>query len=138
MKHKHHIIPRHAGGTDHPDNLVELTIEEHSEAHRKLWEEHGRWQDRVAWLTLSGQIGIEEARVLAIKCSLSSPETKIKLKNRKHIHDGTKKIGNKARTGLTVTIEHRNKISQANKGMKRTDQTRNNMRLAWIKRKAKV
>ena len=54
MKHKHHIIPRHMGGTDDPSNLVELTPEEHAEAHRKLYEEHGRWQDRVAWIGLAG------------------------------------------------------------------------------------
>ena len=53
MKHKHHIIPRHAGGTDDPSNLVELTPEEHAEAHRKLWEEHGRWQDYCAWIGLA-------------------------------------------------------------------------------------
>lgn len=60
MKHKHHIIPKHAGGSDDSNNLIELTIEEHAEAHRKLYEEHGRWQDRVAWLSLSGKIGHEE------------------------------------------------------------------------------
>jgi hypothetical protein len=53
-KHKHHIIPRHAGGTDHKDNIIELTVEEHAEAHRQLYEKYGRWQDRVAWLSLSG------------------------------------------------------------------------------------
>ena len=59
-KHKHHIIPRHMGGTDNPENIVELTIEEHAEAHRKLYEEHGRWQDELAWKGLSGQIGKDE------------------------------------------------------------------------------
>ena len=53
MKHKHHIIPRHMGGTDDPSNLVELTPEEHAEAHRKLYEEHGYWQDYVAWQGLA-------------------------------------------------------------------------------------
>jgi hypothetical protein len=48
MKHKHHIIPRHAGGTDDPSNLVELSIEEHAEAHRVLYEKYDRWQDN--WL----------------------------------------------------------------------------------------
>ena len=62
MKHLHHIIPKHAGGTDDPANLVELTIEEHAEAHKKLWEQYGRWQDKIAWQTLSGQIEIQEAR----------------------------------------------------------------------------
>ena len=53
MKHKHHIIPRHMGGTDDPSNLIELTPEEHAEAHRKLYEDHGHWQDYVAWQGLA-------------------------------------------------------------------------------------
>jgi len=53
MKHKHHIIPKHMGGTDDPNNLIELTPEEHAEAHRKLHEEHGHWQDYVAWQGLA-------------------------------------------------------------------------------------
>ena len=60
--HKHHIIPRHAGGTDDSANIVELTIEEHAEAHKKLYEEHGRWQDFLAWKGLSGQIGNDEIK----------------------------------------------------------------------------
>lgn len=60
MKHTHHIIPRHNGGTDDPSNLVELTIEEHAEAHRILYETHGRWQDYVAWRGLLGLITEEE------------------------------------------------------------------------------
>lgn len=51
-KHKHHIIPRYMGGSDDPSNLVELTVEEHAEAHRILWEKYGHWQDRLAWLGL--------------------------------------------------------------------------------------
>ena len=64
-KHKHHIIPRHAGGTDDPSNIVELTIRQHALAHKKLYKEHGRWQDKVAWLSLSKQITGAEATRLA-------------------------------------------------------------------------
>jgi hypothetical protein len=67
MIHIHHIIPKHMGGTDEPDNLIELTIEEHAEAHRKLYEEHKNEYDRIAWLSLSGQINISEAKRLAQK-----------------------------------------------------------------------
>lgn len=60
MKHTHHIIPRHMGGSDDPSNLIELTIEEHADAHRLLYEQHGHWQDKVAWQGLLGLIGHEE------------------------------------------------------------------------------
>ena len=59
-KHKHHIIPRHAGGSNDPDNLVYLTVEEHAEAHKKLYEEYDRWEDNVAFKSLSGLIGKDE------------------------------------------------------------------------------
>ena len=58
--HIHHIIPRHAGGTDDPSNLVKLTVAEHAEAHRKLFEEHGNQYDYLAWKGLAGEIGREE------------------------------------------------------------------------------
>ena len=60
MKHKHHIIPKHMGGTDDPENLIELTVEEHAEVHKKLWEQYGRWEDKLAWQGLAGIIGKEE------------------------------------------------------------------------------
>ena len=61
MKHKHHIIPKHIGGSDDQSNLVELNIDEHAEAHRLLFQQYGRWQDKIAWKTLSGQITQAEA-----------------------------------------------------------------------------
>jgi len=67
MKHKHHIVPKHAGGTDEPSNLVELTVDEHAEAHRKLYEQYGRKGDYIAWKALSGQISKTEAQRLAVK-----------------------------------------------------------------------
>lgn len=53
MLHKHHIIPKHMGGTNDPSNLVELTVEQHAEAHRLLYEQYGNWQDYVAWQGLA-------------------------------------------------------------------------------------
>ena len=55
------------GGTDDPSNLIELTVEEHAEAHRKLYEEHGNEYDLIAWRCLSGQINNMEANIQATK-----------------------------------------------------------------------
>lgn len=59
--HKHHVVPKHAGGTNTPSNMsCPLTIEEHAEHHRYRYEMLGEWQDRIAWLGLSGQIGKDD------------------------------------------------------------------------------
>lgn len=56
----HHIIPKHAGGTNDPSNLISLTVEEHADAHRILYEQYGRIEDKVAWLSLTGAISKQE------------------------------------------------------------------------------
>jgi hypothetical protein len=62
--HYHHIIPKHMGGTNDPSNLVKLTISEHAEAHKKLFEEYGNKFDYIAYMALSKQIGKEEVNYL--------------------------------------------------------------------------
>lgn len=57
------------GGSNDLSNLLTVTIEEHAELHRKLWEEHGKDYDYIAWKALSGQISSSEAILLAIKKS---------------------------------------------------------------------
>lgn len=58
--HKHHIIPKHMGGSNDSSNIVELAVEEHAEAHRLLYELHGKIQDKVAWLGLAKLAPIKE------------------------------------------------------------------------------
>jgi len=53
--HKHHIIPKHSGGGDEPENLIELTVEQHALAHLKLFEQNGNPKDYCAYKLLSGQ-----------------------------------------------------------------------------------
>lgn len=55
MKHIHHIIPRHMGGTDDPSNLVELTVADHAQAHKELYEKYGKKEDLCAYYMLSGR-----------------------------------------------------------------------------------
>lgn len=57
--HKHHILPKHMGGSDDPSNIIILTPAEHAEAHRILYETHGKWQDYIAWQGLSKRMDNE-------------------------------------------------------------------------------
>ena len=53
--HRHHIIPKHMGGTDEKDNLIYLTPEEHANAHLELYEKYGKYEDAQAFNTLSSR-----------------------------------------------------------------------------------
>lgn len=50
----HHILPKHAGGDDSEENLVNLTYREHTLAHRLLYKIHGRDGDYLAYRLMSG------------------------------------------------------------------------------------
>lgn len=58
--HLHHIVPKHAGGTDDPSNLIRVTIQDHAAFHYERWIYLGDEKDKLAWLSLSGQVGKEE------------------------------------------------------------------------------
>ena len=53
--HRHHVIPKHMGGSDSEDNLVYLTPEEHAQAHLELYEKYGLYEDAQAFNSISSQ-----------------------------------------------------------------------------------
>lgn len=115
--HKHHIVPKHAGETDDPSNLIELTIEEHAEAHRMLYEQHGRWQDKIAYEMLSGQISVAEATKRTQKAYMSnrtvSEETRVKMAEVTRNRIATQ---GHPMQGKKFSVESRKKMSQSHKG----------------------
>lgn len=50
--HRHHVIPKYAGGTDDDENIVYLTPEDHAKAHLELFERYGRYEDAQAYNSL--------------------------------------------------------------------------------------
>lgn len=99
-------MPKHAGGNDDSSNLIELTVEEHAEAHRVLYEKYGKWQDKIAYEGLLKMIDkqtiISEIQSKALKEYHSKPEVKEKYRqlneqrwkneeHRKNVSDHTKK-----------------------------------------------
>lgn len=140
--HIHHIIPKHAGGTDDSANLVRLTVEEHAEAHKKLYEKYGRIEDLWAYKGLTGQMTKEEMRIEAVKLA----NTKRK-QSQEHIDKRTK---SRMKTNPTPTLgmklgpasdERKRKIGDALRGKsnwhlgrKRSEETKEKMRQAALNR----
>lgn len=81
---KHHIIPRHAGGSDDSSNLVFLTYEDHVIAHYIRWVVFNDTRDQIAWKvmlgdplevrrlkqSLAGQIGGQKVQELLLEANL--------------------------------------------------------------------
>ena len=165
VKHKHHIIPKHMGGSDDPENIVEVTVEKHAELHRQLWEDLGNWQDYVAWQGLIKNA--ENADLIRLKQSLAGRMGGLKLKGipksaehrkkmsetrkgkpsnmlgKKHSAETIAKLS-KPKSSETIakmkkpkSSEHHDNISAAMKGLKRTPEQKERYRLAALKRWAK-
>lgn len=143
-KHKHHIVPRHIGGTDDPSNIIEMSVEEHAETHRKLFEEHGRWQDFVAYRALSGQITHYEATIEAIKRTQTGrvrSEKEIenlrqKRLGRKHSEETRRKISTtQLNNNRIITDEHKQILSNTHKGKKLSDNHREILRSTHLGKK---
>jgi hypothetical protein len=126
--HKHHIIPKHEWknrfgtlvGINEKDNVVYLTVEQHSLAHKWLWEQFGKKEDYVAWMCLSGQITVEEAIKMASSRvgKLHSISTKIKIST--------------SQKGKSHSPEHIERQRQSHIGHKRSTETKNKISLAKI------
>ncbi len=85
------------GGTDDSSNIIELTVEEHAAAHKKLYEEYGHWEDLAAWQGLSKLIPhADMAREIS------------RLAN----------LGNTNKRGKKVSLESREKMRIAKLGKK--------------------
>lgn len=50
--HRHHIIPKHQGGTDADENIIYLSPEDHAKAHLELYEKYGHYEDAQAYNSL--------------------------------------------------------------------------------------
>ena len=119
MKHIHHIVPKHMGGTDDPSNLVELTIEEHAEAHRILYEEHGKIQDKLAWMGLSKMIDGKEIISTILK-QPKSDQHREKISKALKGRDAPWAVGNtnaRVLKGRPKSDEHKKNIAKAHQGM---------------------
>jgi hypothetical protein len=118
----HHIIPKHEWkrrfgnlqGLNTPDNLVNLTTEQHAQVHSHYFDEITHIElDRVASLAISGLIGKEEAR---IKSASLVNSTRIHSERSKRDHS-IFITGNKNAVGFKHTEQWKQEQSQRKKGL---------------------
>ena len=143
--HKHHIIPKHAGGTDDPENLVYLSVKEHAIAHAKLYLEHGNLKDYLAYKGLRKQIGKE--KIFLESSRIGGLNNKGKPKSKEHAAKISK--AHKANPPIFKaphTTESKLKISNSMKGNTNSSNHSSNeykkkqseaMKKVWAKRKTK-
>jgi hypothetical protein len=92
--HKHHIKPRHMGGTDDSSNIELLAVQEHANRHFELWYMCGKMEDYIAWKFLSFQYTNEE------------------------YENDMRILGGKWHKGKEKSIIHCEKISESSRGNK--------------------
>jgi|MDTC01.1.fsa_nt_gb hypothetical protein len=144
---RHHIIPKHMGGTD-ADGVVYLTQEEHAEAHRLLYAEHNKLQDKWA-------VNIIMEENIYEQCGENNPMWRVKVseevkekqrqamlkiwqttrKGWKQTEEAKKNLSEKAKErfvnkenhpmyGKSLSEETKKKISEGNTGKKHTEETK--------------
>jgi len=106
MQHRHHIVPRHAGGTDDESNLTPpISVRLHAMFHYDRWKAIGDPNDYLAFIGLLRGISRESARRQALKNFWIS---KSKIERRARVAAAlaapNPRLG-RAREGQTVTCD---------------------------------
>jgi hypothetical protein len=131
------------GGSNDDSNLIELTIEEHADAHKLLWEKHGKWEDYYAWQGLSGLIPKKELVKQIQSIANSKPkseETKEKIRQyrlgKKQSEQSKQKISEKAKERWSNGVYDAQELAMKRRGFKQSqyqkDRARETLECAWL------
>jgi len=142
---RHHIIPKHQGGTDDDDNFTYLTHREHIAAHFLLWKINGHVGDQFAYQMMKGvtchptHLGRKHTEESRRRMSEAHKGQKLSEEHKRRISEGRKGKKGKPHTeeskqrisdslkGKKKSEETRRRISKSNKGKKRTKETKQRM-----------
>lgn len=83
---RHHIVPKHEGGSDSPSNIIKLSLKDHRLAHKIRYETYSNKYDLAAYNFMEGQ----SAEAKKAICSANGSKSK----------------------GRKLTKEHREKLSR--------------------------
>ena len=66
--HRHHVIPKHMGGTEDLNNFTYLTPREHQIAHFLLWKIYRSPNDLRSMRMLGAKLSVEKRRIVGLWC----------------------------------------------------------------------
>ena len=92
------------GGSDDPSNIILLTIENHANAHRQLYEKYNKIEDYFAWKGLEGLLPKQEI-ILQLQ------------------RENGRRWG-LANIGKNLSEKHKQKIREINLGKRQSEETR--------------
>lgn len=143
--HKHHYIPRHAGGTNDPSNIWKVTVEMHALLHLERWILTDSYFDYISWKRLSHQINKEELyEAIWKRPRTKETREKNRIAGKKRIGDKNpffglkhtddyKKISSERMSGSKHPFygkkrpEHAEKMKVSMKGKKKTEEHKKNI-----------
>ena len=119
MIHKHHIVPKHRGGSDDPSNIVEVSINQHIMFHFCEYQLHRDVRDKLAYKGLSG---CDDERTELLREMSKNRMWVTDGKNNKMIQklDKIPDGWYKGRTQNYLTPEAKEKMSQTHMGHKQS------------------
>ena len=116
------------GGTDDESNLTPpISVAEHAEEHRKLYEKYGKQEDYLAWKGLAGIIGKEEIvrRAMGLKSRENIKKARAVV-GRKY-HPEVNLARSRTLSGVKKTEEHRMNISKGSIGKVFSEEHKKNL-----------
>jgi len=116
---KHHIIPKSLGGSNRQSNLVDLTAKEHFIVHLLLTE-----------MCIVDQH--QRKMRYALQLMMNNPSSNSNWNSGKYELARLKNL--KALKGRKFTENHKKKLSESNKGVKRSNETKEKLSIAGSKR----
>lgn len=117
---KHHITPKHEGGTDDAYNLIRLSLKDHRTAHKIRYEMYGNKYDLSAYNFMMGQT--KEAKRLI--CSANGSKSKGKKLTKEHREKLSRPGSLNSFHGKTHSKESREKMRQKAIGRKWKEETK--------------
>lgn len=116
---KHHIIPKSIGGTNEKENLVILTAKEHFICHLLLTKMTTGTQNRSMWHA-AWKMANQKRKYQDRYIVTSKIYEIIKIANAKALSESNTGKPVLSRRGITNSIEHNEKLRQANLGKTRS------------------